>query len=176
MIFRDAGIRSWFDWELIQSPSYSVVEKFSRSVIDVSRLETVWYIRPDDSLGDWRNQGDRRLSVKDAATRQAFPNKDSEGYIQKLISDMYACGTLPYVILPCYRTLHGKFIILDGNHRAIAAFRSEMNVRLLIFAVSGPDDPLLLPDLLHEMSSETSAELWAQYRTEIERKFTRKLA
>jgi hypothetical protein len=171
MIFRDAGIRSWFDWELIQPPGYSVVEKFSRSVADVSRLETVWYIRSDGSLGDWRSQSDRRLSVKDAATKHVFPNKDSEDYIQSLISDMCARPEPPYLILPCYRTQDGKFIILDGNHRAIAAFRSDMDVRLLIFAVSGPDDPLLLPDLLHEMSSETSVELWAQYRAEIERKF-----
>jgi hypothetical protein len=170
-IFRDAGIRSWFDWELLQSPSYSVVQIFSRSVSDISRFETVWYSRPDGSLGDWRNQEDRRISVRDAATRQAFPNKESEDYIQRLISDMRAASTPPYLVLPCYRTQDRKVIILDGNHRAVAAFRSATDVRLLVFAISGPDHPLLLPDLLHEISSETNAELWAQYRAEIEQKF-----
>ncbi len=172
MIFRNAGIRSWIDWELIQSPSYSVTERFSRSVADVNDLETVWYIRPDGSLGDWRNQSDRRLSVKDAAARRDFPSERNEKYVQRLISDMRTSPTPPYLVLPCYRTQHGKLIILDGNHRAVSAFRSDIDVRLLIFALSGPDDPLVLPDLLHEISSESSAELWAQYRAEIERKFT----
>ncbi len=172
MIFRDGGIRSWLDWEMVQPPDYSVLEIFSRSVADISWLETVWYIRTDGSLGDWRNQGDRRISVKDAAARRDFPSKSSEQYIQKLISDMSASPVPTYLVLPCYRTQRGKLIILDGNHRAIAACRCDVNVRLLIFALSGPDDPLVLPDLLHEMGPAPSAEIWAQYQAEIEQKFT----
>lgn len=171
-IFRGGGIRSWLDWEMIQSPDYSVLELFSRSVADVSKFETVWYIRADGSLGDWRNRDDRRVSVKDAAARRDFPSKASEQYIQRLISDMRASSAPHYLVLPCYRTRSGKYFILDGNHRAIAAYRSGMDVRLLIFALSGPDDPLLLPELLHELDPEPSAELWAQYQAKIERKFT----
>jgi hypothetical protein len=170
-VFRDGGIRSWLDWEMVQSPDYSVVEIFSRSVADVSRLETVWCIRADGSLGDWRNQDDRRVSVKDAAARRDFPSQASEQYIQELISGMRASPAPPYLVLPCYRTQSGKFIMLDGNHRAVAACRSGMDVRLLIFALSGPDDPLLLPELLRELDPEPSAELWAHYQAEIERKF-----
>lgn len=156
---------------MIQPPSYSVTEIFSRSVAAVSGLETVWYVRPDGSLGDWRNQGDRRVSVKEAAARRDFPSQASEQYIQRLMSGMRASPAPPYLILPCYRTQRGKLIMLDGNHRAIAACRAGMNVRLLIFALAGPDDPLLLPDLLHEMSPESSAERWAECQAKIEQKF-----
>ena len=172
-IFHDGGIRSWLDWEMIQSPGYSVTEIFSRSVTAVSGLETVWYARPDGSLGDWRNRSDRRLSVKDAAARRDFPSQASEDFVQKLMSGMRASPAPPYLVLPCYRTQRGSLIILDGNHRAVAACRAGMNVRLLIFALAGPDDPLVLPDLLHEVGLESSAERWAGYQAKIEQKFTK---
>jgi hypothetical protein len=139
-------------------------------------LETVWYTWPDGSIGDWRNQGNRRLQVKEAATRPDFPNESSYDYIERLISDIRAGSTPPYLVLPCYRTQRDKLIILDGNHRAIAAFRSDMDVRLLIFAVTGTDNPLLLPDLLHETIPDSTAEVWVHYRTEIEKKFKGELS
>lgn len=156
---------------MLQPPDYSVVEKFSRSVGDLGELQTVWYVWPDGTLGDWRDQGSRRLSVREAAARRDFPNKESYDYVQTLISEIRASSTPPQLVLPCYRAQRGEFIMLDGNHRAVAAFRSGVEVRLLAFAVTGPDDPLLLPDLLHETNAQSSPDLWADYRTKIERKF-----
>jgi hypothetical protein len=170
-IFRGAGIRSWFDWELLQSCNYSVVEVFSRSRTLLGAAETVWYTWPDGSLGDWRNQGNQRLRVEDVAARDNFPDKKSHDYIQSLTSDMRNNSTPPSLVLPCYRTERGKVLILDGNHRAIAAFKSEVDIRLLIFAITGTDNPLMLPDLLHEVNPGATTEAWAHYRTEIEEKF-----
>ncbi len=170
-VFRGSGIRSWFDWELLQSRDYSVAETFSRSNTVLGALETVWYTWPDGSLGDWRNQGNRRLRVEEVASRRNFPDKKSCNYIQRLASGMRGNSTPLYLILPCYRTERGRVLVLDGNHRAIAAFKSEVDIRLLIFAITGPDNPLMLPDLLHETNPDATAEAWAHCRAEIEKKF-----
>lgn len=77
------------------------------------------------------------------------------------------------LVLPCYRTSGGKLLILDGNHRAIAAFKSGEDIRLLIFAVTGLDNPLVLPDLLHETNSDSPPEVWAALRAEVEHNFER---
>jgi hypothetical protein len=60
---------------------------------------------------------------------------------------------------------------LDGNHRAVAAFKSEQDVRLLVFAIAGIDNPLMLPDLLHETDADLSPDIWAKRCAEIEQNF-----
>lgn len=171
-IFRGAGIRSWLDWDLLQSANYSVLEKYSRSRVSLGELETVWYIKSDGSLGDWRNQGNRRLRVCEAAARADFPSAESARYMQQLAAGMRASTTPSLLVLPCYQTGRGGVLILDGNHRAVAAVKAEVDVRLLIFAITGPDNPLMLPDLLQEKGIDSTPELWARHRAEIEAKFT----
>lgn len=170
-IFRESGVRSWFDWDLLRLPEYAVIETFSRSKAILGSLETVWYASPDRSLGDWRDQGNRRLRVEEAAPMTNFPSKSSNDYIEQLASGMRSSPTPPYLVFPCYRTQQGKMLILDGNHRAIAAFKSGTNLRLLIFAITGPDNPFMLPDLMHETASDLTPGAWAQRCTEIEEKF-----
>jgi hypothetical protein len=170
-IFRDSGVRSWFDWDRLQSPRLTVVECFSKSKSVLGKLETVWYIWPDGSLGDWRNQDNRRVSVEEAAQLDRFPNAKSHDYIRRLTAQMQAASLPLMLVLPCYRTRDGKLLILDGNHRAIAAFKSGQDTRLLIFAVTGLDNPLVLPDLLHETDSDSPPEVWATRRAEIEHNF-----
>jgi hypothetical protein len=170
-VFHDQGIRSWFDWEFLRSPDYSVTEIFSRSAQVLGSLETVWYVQPDGSPGDWRGRGNRRLRVEEAALRDDFPDSKSYGYIQELAAGMRK-GRAPYhLLLPCYRTERGRLLILDGNHRAVAAFKSDIDSRLLIFAITGPDNPFMLPDLLHEKNYDADPEAWERLRAEIEEKF-----
>jgi len=170
-VFRDSGIRSWFDWGRLQPPEFTVVECFSKSKAVLGKLETVWYVWPDGSLGDWRNQGNRRVNVEEAAQLNRFPNDKSYDYIRHLMAQMQDASAPLMLVLPCYRTRGGKLLILDGNHRAIAAFKSGKDIRLLIFAVAGLDNPLVLPDLLHETNSDSSPEAWAAWRAEIEHNF-----
>jgi hypothetical protein len=173
-VFRESGIRSWFDWEMLQSPDYSIAEMFSRSRSALGAMETVWYTYPDGSPGDWRNQDNRRLRVEEAAPRDNFPSRESFDYIESLASSMRNNSASPYLVLPCYRTEQGKFLILDGNHRAVATYKSEADIRRLVFAITGPDNPLILPDLLHETNPDATAEVWMHRCIEIEEKFTKK--
>jgi hypothetical protein len=174
-VFQDSGVRSWFDWARVVSPEFTVTEIFSRSKSLLGQLETVWYTSPDGSLGDWRNQGHKRVLVEDAAQRVKFPSEQSSRYIYRLLMAMQAEPVPLRLVLPCYRTGSGSLLILDGNHRAVAAYQSESDVRLLIFAISGPDNPLVLPDLVHETSSDLSPEDWTTRCKEIEKNFKQRL-
>jgi hypothetical protein len=171
-VFRGAGIRSWFDWDRLEPGSYSVIEEYSRTKSVLGRLETVWYVWPDGSLGDWRNQDNRRVCVEEAASLTRFPNDKGLAYINELAVRIDNATAPEILVLPCYRTRTGKSLLLDGNHRAIAAFRSKRDVRLMIFAVTGADNPLLLPDLIHETKGGVPVDRWDTLREEIERNFT----
>lgn len=135
-------------------------------------LETVWYIQPDGSLGDWRDQASRRVSVQETIGIPDFPSVESAAYISYLTAHAENEAVPTILVLPCYRTQTGKLLILDGNHKAVAAFRAKQEVRLLVFAVTGIDNPLILPDLLHEIHRDAAPTVWATRRAEIEQGFT----
>jgi hypothetical protein len=171
-VFRDSGIRSWLDWDRIISSNYSVEQIVSRSIFALGELETVWYIQPDGSRGDWREQDSRRVCVQEAARLTNFPNTESSAYISHLAAQMEKAATPTILTLPSYMAKTGQLLILDGNHRAVAAFKAKRDVRLLIFAIKGTDNPYVLPDLLHETYGGATPEAWAMRRAEIEHRFT----
>jgi hypothetical protein len=158
---------------MLQSRDYSVAEMFSRSRSALGAMDTVWYANPDGSLGEWRNQYSRRMQVKEIAQMSNFLSQESSQYIERLTSNILSNSVSSYLVLPCYRTERRKFLILDGNHRAVAAYKAAADIRLLVFAITGPDNPPILPDLLHETSPDVPAEVWAHRCAEIEEKFTK---
>jgi hypothetical protein len=44
-------------------------------------------------------------------------------------------------------------VLLDGNHRAVAAYLTGVPVRTLLFVLHGPVDEAILPDLRHHRSA-----------------------
>ncbi|MEV3924554.1 hypothetical protein [Actinomadura coerulea] len=52
---------------------------------------------------------------------------------------------------PSLRTASGRDLLLDGTHRAVAAYGTGAPVTLFVFALRGPAGPETLPDLVHHL-------------------------
>jgi hypothetical protein len=171
-VFRDGGVRSWLDWEVALRGRFPVDETFSRSVDLLGSLQTVWYLRDDGGFGDWRQPTHQRQSVAEAAGLSDFPSARSRAYINELAAGYAAAADPPVLVLPAYRTADGRPILLDGNHRAVAAYRGARAPRLLVYCLIGPADPLVFPDLLHEVGAKSEAD-WAAMVERIHDRFLR---
>jgi len=152
-------MRAWLSWDLLRKPDTQITEIYSRSRDDLANLHTVWYATPEGANGDWRNASDRPLRVSEAA--QTFNDWPSERapHINFFQTQFERYGYPIQLTLPAYSPNGHDTIILDGTHRAVAAHLAQKDVRLIIFALQGPCDPDILPDLMHYSSRFSSSSL-----------------
>lgn len=148
-IFKDSGLRAWIAWDILDGLRCNIKETYTRSTELLSGLYTIWYVSPDGTSGDWRNSQDNPLRVGNAIKAiNSWPEerKRRVSYFQ----DSFARRRGPIqLVLPAYAPNNHDTIILDGTHRAVAAYLARVDIRLIIFAVRGPRDREILPDLQH---------------------------
>jgi hypothetical protein len=146
-VFRDAGVRAMLNWELLTQLDCPVAESYSRSRKVLGNLFTVWYQRPDGSPGDWHGESDRPLRVREAAAAPSRISADRRQRVEEFIKTFAQDPEPVQLVLPGYTVAAKDVLILDGTHRAVAAFLAKVEVRLLIFSLAGPLDARVLPDL-----------------------------
>lgn len=148
-IFKDSGMRAWIAWDILDGLRCDISETYTRSADVLSRFYTVWYISPDGLNGDWRNAQDSPLRVGDAIqTINSWPDhrKQKVAAFRKSFAQRREPVQL---VLPAYAPNDRDTILLDGTHRAVAAYLARVSIRLLVFAVRGPCNVDVLPDLQH---------------------------
>lgn len=148
-IFRDSEMGVRLSWDALGNSDITVKEIYSRSREMLAGLHTVWYVTPDGKNGDWRNGPNRPLRVGEVIqTFDTWPAKRVAG-IDSFRKQFEGLGHPIQLTLPVYAPNDRDLIILDGTHRAVAAYLAQKDVRLLVFALRGPRDPGMLPDLTH---------------------------
>jgi hypothetical protein len=148
-IFRDSEMRAWLAWDVIRESANEVEEIYTRSTDVLAGLYTVWYATPDGNNGDWRNPEDTPLRVGETLkTLDTWPPERSQ-HIAYFRTQFEASQYAIQLTLPAYAPNEKDLIILDGTHRATAAYLTGKDVRLIIFALHGPCDSRVLPDLMH---------------------------
>jgi hypothetical protein len=146
--FRDSGLRVELAWERLRAPEFSVSHTVSRSARLLGAMFTVWY---EDLLGKdgaWDRPG-RPLRVREVMrTKDDWPA--DRGRRVSSFHNAFAVASEPaQLVLPTYALPGGELLILDGSHRAVAAHRAAVPVRLLIYTLRGPVEEGVLPDLRH---------------------------
>lgn len=148
-VFRDSEIKSWLDWDLVNEAKCRVREIYSRSAELLSGLHTVWYRAPDGTNGDWRNQGDRPLRIGEVSTTRSTWPAERQARMKYFMQELRKLEHPLLLVLPAYSPNDHDTILLDGTHRAAAAYLGKVQVRLMIFTIMGPCDARILPDLKH---------------------------
>ncbi|GGX68301.1 hypothetical protein [Streptomyces anandii] len=112
-------------------------------------LFTVWYADARGADSSWNSPGSRPLRVGSAGrTLPSWP-EDRRRAVDALARG-YAEGSRPVPLtLPTYRVGEDCHVLLDGNHRAVAAHRAGRDVELTLWALTGPVCEGILPDLHH---------------------------
>lgn len=148
-VFRDGAVRAWLNWAKIGDGSCELIERHSRSRDELGAVFTVWYRTPGGQPGDWRNPEDHPVRVRDARRElQSWPD-DRHARVDRF-TNVFAESTEPVqLVLPAYVVGEDEYLLLDGNHRAVAAFEQGCDVRVLLFALRGPLSAEVLPDLSH---------------------------
>jgi hypothetical protein len=148
-VFKDSGMRAWISWEILSRFDCSISEIYTRSLDVLSNFFTVWYITPSGLNGDWRNAGDSPLTIGDAVKASGIWPHERKQSVEAFREKFMRRSEPVQLVLPAYAPNSRDIILLDGTHRAAAAFTAQSDIRLLVFAVNGPCDPDVLPDLLH---------------------------
>jgi hypothetical protein len=148
-VFRDAGIRSWISWDILDSLGCEITEVYTRSIEVLGSFYTVWYTSPDGGNGDWRSPQDSPLTVSETLKAAGGWPNDRKRRVAAF-QDAFSQQREPIqLVLPAYAPNDRDTILLDGTHRAVAAYIAKVDVRLLVFIVQGPCSPAVLPDLQH---------------------------
>ncbi|MGW4561550.1 hypothetical protein ACWEN3_03775 [Streptomyces sp. NPDC004561] len=116
----------------------------------LAELFTVWYADGTGTASRWDAPGSRPLRV--ATAERSLPTwpEDRRRAVASL-KRSFAAGRGPLALtLPAYRVGEGRHVLLDGNHRAVAAhLTAGRDVRLTLWSLSGPVCEGILPDLRH---------------------------
>lgn len=150
-IFRDGGgVRVMLAWERLGSPEFGVTATYSRSPRLLGAMFTVWYAGPDGADADCWSAA-RPLRVAEAGrTEPSWPAERA----RRIAGFERAFREAPEparLVLPAFALGQGALLLLDGNHRAVAAHRAGVPVRLLVYALRGPLREEILPDLRHHV-------------------------
>ncbi|NUT99820.1 MAG: hypothetical protein HOY78_48200 [Saccharothrix sp.] len=135
-VFGDGSVRVLLDWDAVAGCEVDL--RVSRSRDLLGGLFTVWYAGGAEFDAD----GARPLRVRDAVDER--PDR-----IAPIEASLRAANRPVQLTLPVYALPGDDHLLLDATHRSVAAFRSGLPVRLLLFALRGPVDPAVLPDLRH---------------------------
>lgn len=145
-------IRARIDWARLAGVPTEVRVEASLEGAAQQRLAgmfTVWYA---DSAGrncEWSAPGSRPLSVRGA--RRTLPTwpQERRRTVAALMRAFAAAPEPVTLTLPAYQVREGRSVLLDGNHRAVAAHQAGVEVRLTVCSLIGPVCESVLPDLRH---------------------------
>jgi hypothetical protein len=153
-LFGDGCIRARLNWSRLRSDCW-IEQSFSRSRDELGDLFTVWYAGADGAHADFRDPGARPLRLREVGLTEATWPAQRLSRIAALHEQFAAADRPVQLPLPVYALGGGSSLLLDGTHRSVAAYRSGADVRLLLFAMHGPVDASMLPDLGHHQASAT---------------------
>ncbi|MGY6655311.1 hypothetical protein ACXIZN_24420 [Amycolatopsis sp. TRM77291] len=147
LIFGDGGIRARLDWRRVHDEC-TVEERYTRSRKELGELCTVWYTDESGRDTDYAHQGARPLRVSEVAITEASWPRARASMITTLRQEFGRASRPVQLALPGYRA-GDEVVLLDGNHRAAAAYLADADTRLLLYILCGPTDSGMLPDLRH---------------------------
>ena len=150
LVFGGGSIRARIDWAALTGTEFTVHAEYSASRERLGELTTVWYVSPDGRPAEYFDKGARPVRVGDVhAADPALLDPRRRAVLERMRA-AFSSTTEPAVLaLPGFRLADGSALLLDGNHRAVAAYQAGGPVRLLLFLLDGPLSPALLPDLAH---------------------------
>jgi hypothetical protein len=145
--------QAWLAWDRLAVAGATIQEQIVTDRAELGRLRTVWYRDAGGGPGDWRDPGSVPLSVREAADQRSTwapaRSKRIEAFRQE-----YLRQTEPVLMMmPGYVTPLGTLLI-DSTHRAVAAYLSNVEPRLLVLAIDGPISAEILPDLPHHATED----------------------
>lgn len=146
-LFAD-NIRALLAWDLLAAADACISERVITDVEELGRLSTVWYRDRHGGAGDWSDPSSTPQSVQEAVEHRQEWAHDRKDRVETFRLEYLRYSEPILMTIPAYKTSAGD-LMLDSTHRAVAAYMSSRDVRVLIMAIEGPISAAILPDLSH---------------------------
>ncbi|MEU8931517.1 hypothetical protein AB0D30_16690 [Streptomyces sp. NPDC048409] len=149
------GIRAKLDWNALAEACVNVrVESFvgDEAKQCLAALFTVWYADSAGADSSWNAPDSLPLRVG-AADRTLHSWPDSRSRTVTALTRAFSASPEPVSLtVPAYRVGWGRHVLLDGNHRAVAAHQADVDVHLTVCSLVAPVCESILPDLRHHVA------------------------
>jgi hypothetical protein len=136
-IYRFSGITVAMDWELLFSKKPQISQSLISKQNDLGKLITVCRVK-NGEYATGRNNEAEILRVNSNLFPEKFENELKQNQNTSAIPNNF--------YFPVYEIPDGH-LILDGNHRAVALYRSGIIPNLCMVSIKGPICSKILPDL-----------------------------
>ncbi|WP_344586764.1 hypothetical protein [Actinomadura vinacea] len=130
---------------------FAVDEHFGSSQELLGELCTVWYATRAGDQAEWNDPGAVFKRVREAACEPVTWDPERRRKLDALVRGFRDQREPVQLVLPVLRVVPGREVVLDGTHRAVAAYRAGVPVTLFVFALHGPLRPAMLPDIVHHL-------------------------
>jgi hypothetical protein len=140
-------IRVLFDWQRMERECWPIDLSVVSDLATLSSWYVPWNINGEGALVKYDAPGARPVPLSHVPTM--FPQFDEERreLIHKLSQSFTEADQPVQLILPVYHLYDDRCLILDGNHRAAAVVMSGAPFKLMAFAIHGPLDGHIVPEL-----------------------------
>jgi hypothetical protein len=136
------AIRMCFNWARFNAEAGIDV---GQADSDLNSLFVPWYIDGQGGFTNWDATGATPLTVSQAALRLSSLSQHSQATIGHWVKE-YQSGKKPERT-PAYALPDDHYLVLDGNHRLIAAHLAGVNGTFGLDVVRGPIDDGIVFDL-----------------------------
>ena len=141
-------VRVLLRWDQVEEKQYpAYVDVFTDSA-PFENWFAPWYCNSQGLETEYMARDARPLSIADIATDASPLSTSRRGKIEAL-SHSFCAHEIVQIVVGLYALPHGKYLVLDGNHRLVAALRSRRPMTILAFTLVAPVDSQLLADLRH---------------------------
>lgn len=134
-------INMGFGWDFLRPTAPSIRTESIASVEGAKALLCSWYAPRDNGQIDYRVPQARHLTIGDVAGNLGLVGIEDAGKIASI-----AAASPQPLEVPAY-VIGERFMLLDGNHRTVAAVLAGMPEVITVYAVEGPVDRRALIDL-----------------------------
>lgn len=135
-----SSIRVQLDWKQLCSSDWSIEHSNLTIPTDSSSIFTPWYALKDGNVCCYSDPGAQPQSVVSVAESPELRSHHS------VYND---APNEQLLVLPAYKLSNDSLLLLDGNHRVVATHIAGVTLSLEVFAICGPLDRVVLPDLVH---------------------------
>ncbi|MFI0366485.1 hypothetical protein ACH35V_01315 [Actinomadura sp. 1N219] len=142
-------MRAQLSPDQLGDPRQRVEERFSTSRQKLGDLHTVWYTDSAGRQCEWDDFEAVAHTVRLASENLKRWDRDRADRLDLLIRRFHTETEPVQLVVPALAVDGERALILDGTHRAVAAYHAGVSVTALVYALRVPLAPKTLPDLVH---------------------------
>jgi len=145
-------IRMYFNWSRLMSEEWPVEIVTISGSNELAALRLPWCLSSKNEFVSFETEDGFPVRLSEVGVWFAYLPTGIRDKIERFESEFRHAPRHVSFDFPAYAIPMQQHLVLDGNHKLCALTRSGVPFRLQMWAVNGPLDETVLPDLRHFLS------------------------